>query len=179
MYKNLNIIKESSSINGIQSIYIEAFLNSMLKLTNDLLGFLFGGRFMIKEFRVNENEFAIPCIDSNGQERADIADMSDSQLSMISMIISFVLLHQASEYYNIIKLDEVDGNLDNTNRLQFATLINKIIEILNFHQCIIISHNNEIDLTNADMMLFRIEKREELANLVNSGANIVFNYNRG
>ena len=178
MYTKLQQIREYSSINGIQSVYIEAFLNSMLKLTNELLSLLFGGRFMIKEFRVNENEFSIPCIDSNGQERQDIADMSDSQLSMISMIISFVLLHQSSECYNIIKLDEVDGSLDNTNRLQFATLINKIIDILNFHQCIIISHNNEIDLTQVDMMLFRIDKREELTNLLSSGSNIIYCYNQ-
>lgn len=178
MFNKLQQVREYSSINGIQAVYIEAFLNSMLRLTNELLALLFGGRFMIKEFRVNENEFSIPCIDSNGQERQDIADMSDSQLSMISMIISFVLLHQSSECYNIIKLDEVDGSLDNTNRLQFATLINKIIDMLNFHQCVIISHNNEIDLTQVDMMLFRIEKREELSNLLSSGSNVIFCYNK-
>lgn len=174
LYNKLQMVKNYSSINGIQSIYIEAFLNSILKLTNKLLSLLFNGRFVIKEFRVNENEFAIPCIDYDGQERPDISDMSDSQLSMISMIISFVLLHQASGFYNIIKLDEVDGNLDNTNRLQFATLINQILDILNFHQCIIISHNNEIDLGQADMILFRIDKKEELSNLLNSGANVIF-----
>jgi len=133
---------------------------------------------MIKEFVVNESEFSIPCIDSNGQERPDISDMSDSQLSMISMIISFVLLYQASDLYNIIKLDEVDASLDNTNRLQFATLIGNIIGMLGFEQCIIISHNNEIDLTQVDMMLFKVEKREELSNILASGANIIFSYNK-
>lgn len=179
MYKKLQTLLFHSSPKGIQSIYIEAFMNSMLTLTNRLLQLLFNGRFMIKEFCVKENEFSIPCIDANGNPRDDIAEMSDSQLSMISMIISFVILHNASEYYNIIKLDEVDGNLDNTNRLQFAVLINQIIDILNFHQCIIISHNNEIDLSQADIMIFRIEKREELQYLINSGGNIIFNYNGG
>jgi DNA repair exonuclease SbcCD ATPase subunit len=182
-YNNLNMTLQKvlfySSTKGIQSVYIEAFMNSMLQLTNQLLGLLFNGRFMIKQFIVKENEFSIPCIDASGQERDDIAEMSDSQLSMISMIISFVILHKASEYYNIIKLDEVDANLDNTNRLQFAVLINKIIDILNFHQCIIISHNNEIDLSQADMAIFKIEKEEELRYLLNSGANVIFNYNSG
>ena len=177
MYKKLQTLLFHSSPKGIQAIYIEAFMNSMLTLTNRLLQLLFNGRFMIKEFCVKENEFSIPCIDTNGNPRDDIAEMSDSQLSMISMIISFVILHNASEYYNIIKLDEVDGNLDNTNRLQFAVLINQIIDILNFHQCIIISHNNEIDLSQSDIMIFRIEKREELQYLMNSGGNIIFNYN--
>lgn len=178
LYQKLQVIKEYSSIDGIQAVYIEAFLNSMLKTTNELLRLLFNGRFMIKEFIVNDSEFSIPCIDSNGQERQDISDMSDSQLSMISMIISFVLLYQASEFYNIIKLDEVDASLDNTNRLQFATLIGNIIGMLRFDQCIIISHNNEIDLNQVDMMLFRVEKREELSNLLSSGANVIFCYNK-
>lgn len=178
MNTNLQTLLYHSSPKGIQTIYIEAFMNSMLQLTNQLLQLLFSGRFMITEFKVRENEFSIPCIDNNGNPREDIAEMSDSQLSMISMIISFVMLHSASEYYNIIKLDEVDGNLDNTNRLQFAVLINKIIDILHFHQCIIISHNNEIDLSQADIMVFRMEKREELQNILSSGGNVIFNYNQ-
>ena len=96
---------------------------------------------------------------------------------MISMLISFTLLHKASETYNIIKLDEVDNNLDNENRLQFSLLINSVMDILNFHQCIIISHNNEIDLSSADMILLKIENQETLAYLNTSGANIIYSYN--
>ena len=110
--------------------------------------------------------------------RPDISFMSDSQLSMISMIISFALLHKASESYNIIKLDEVDNNLDNDNRLQFSVLVERIMAILNFHQCVIISHNNEIDLSNVDMIVFKIENPSTLASLMCSGANIIFSYHQ-
>ena len=178
MYKKIQVLRTSTSINGIQSIYMSVFMNSILQLTNELLHYLFRGNFILQPFVINETEFRIPCIDIEGNLRPDISYMSDSQLSMISMIISFVLLHKASEAYNIIKLDEVDNNLDNENRLQFSILINKLMERLNFHQCIIISHNNEIDVSHSDMIIFKIENQATLNSLINSGANIIFNYNK-
>lgn len=176
IYEKLQSLRHYTSINGIQTIYMSVFMNSILQTTNDLLQLLFSGIFTLQPFIINENEFRIPCIDVNGNVREDISFMSDSQLSMISMIISFALLHKASSIYNIIKLDEVDNNLDNVNRLQFSVLINQIMNVLNFHQCVIISHNNELDLSNTDMILFKIENKEVLQSLYNSGANIIFSY---
>lgn len=177
MYTTLQSLRHYTSINGIQTVYMTMFMNSILQSTNNLLQLLFSGRFVLQPFIINENEFRIPCIDIEGNLRPDISMMSDSQLSMISMLISFTLLHKASETYNIIKLDEVDNNLDNENRLQFSLLINSVMDILNFHQCIIISHNNEIDLSSADMILLKIENQETLAYLNTSGANIIYSYN--
>lgn len=177
MYSTLQSLRHYTSINGIQTVYMTMFMNSILQATNNLLQLLFNGRFVLQPFIINENEFRIPCIDIEGNLRPDISMMSDSQLSMISMLISFTLLHKASEIYNIIKLDEVDNNLDNENRLQFSLLINSVMDILNFHQCIIISHNNEIDLSNADMILLKIENQEILSYLNASGSNIIYSYN--
>lgn len=177
MYSTLQSLRHYTSINGIQTVYMTMFMNSILQATNNLLQLLFNGRFVLQPFIINENEFRIPCIDIEGNLRPDISMMSDSQLSMISMLISFTLLHKASEIYNIIKLDEVDNNLDNENRLQFSLLINSVMDILNFHQCIIISHNNEIDLSNADMILLKIENQETLSYLNTSGSNIIYSYN--
>lgn len=103
--------------------------------------------------------------------------MSDSQLSMISMLISFVLLRNSSNKYNIIKLDEVDDNLDNMNRIQFSILIEQIMIDLGFDQCLIISHNNELDLSNTDIVILKMESQEMIDSLYNSGGNIVFSYN--
>jgi energy-coupling factor transporter ATP-binding protein EcfA2/DNA-binding ferritin-like protein len=178
LFNTLQSLRHYTSINGIQTVYMSVFMNSILQTANQLLQLLFSGRFVLQPFIINEEEFKIPCIDSEGNLRSDISLMSDSQLSMISMIISFSLLHKASEIYNIIKLDEVDNNLDNMNRLQFSLLITKIMGALNFHQCIIISHNDEIDLSNVDMILFKIDNPTLLNSLVNSGANIIFNYNK-
>ena len=172
----INMFKKYSGINGIQTVYMEVFMNSILQDANQLLSLLFRGRFKLQPFVINENEFVIPCIDDNGNIRPDISLMSDSQLSEISMIISFVLLHKASDKYNIIRLDEVDDNLDNRNRLQFTILINRIMDILHFDQCVLISHNNEIDLSNADVIITKIEDTEHRRSIINSGANIIADF---
>lgn len=176
-YNKLQSLKKYTSVNGIQTVYMSIFMNSILQATNSLLQYLFNGRFSLQPFIINENEFNIPCLDSEGNLRPDISLMSDSQLSMISMIISFVLLNKASKIYNIIKLDEVDDNLDSTNRLQFSILIEQIMYTLNFDQCIIISHNNELNLANTDIIALRLENDEMINSIYNSGGNIIYSYN--
>lgn len=176
-YNEIQMIKKYTSIHGIQTVYMSVFMNSILNMTNSLLTLLFRGRFTLQPFIINENEFNIPCADSEGRVREDISLMSDSQLSMISMLISFVLLRNSSNKYNIIKLDEVDDNLDNMNRIQFSILIEQIMIDLGFDQCLIISHNNELDLSNTDIVILKMESQEMIDSLYNSGGNIVFSYN--
>ena len=176
-YNEVQMIKKYTSIHGIQTVYMSVFMNSILNTTNTLLRLLFGGRFALQPFIINENEFNIPCADSEGRVREDISLMSDSQLSMISMLISFVLLRNSSNRYNIIKLDEVDDNLDSMNRIQFSILIEQIMNDLGFDQCLIISHNNELDLSNTDIVILKMESQEMIDSLYNSGGNIIFSYN--
>lgn len=177
LYYKLETFRKYSSVNGIQTIYMEVFMNSILTTANSLLTYLFKGEFTLEPFIINDKEFRIPCIDIEGNLRDDISLMSDSQLSMISMIISFALLNKASENYNIIKLDEVDNNLDNYNRVQFASLIEDIMVKLNFSQCILISHNNELDLSNTDIILFKCTDEEQKNLIQSSKANIIYNFN--
>ena len=176
-FNELQMLKKYTSIHGIQTVYMSVFMNSILQETNNLLRYLFGGRFALQPFIINESEFNIPCADTEGRVREDISLMSDSQLSMISMLISFVLLKKSSDNYNIIKLDEVDDNLDNINRIQFSILIEHIMSGLGFDQCLIISHNNELDLSNTDIVVLKLESQEMLDSLYNSGGNIIFSYN--
>lgn len=176
-FNELQMLKKYTSIHGIQTVYMSVFMNSILQETNNLLRYLFGGRFALQPFIINESEFNIPCADTEGRVREDISLMSDSQLSMISMLISFVLLKKSSNNYNIIKLDEVDDNLDNINRIQFSILIEHIMSGLGFDQCLIISHNNELDLSNTDIVVLKLESQEMVDSLYNSGGNIIFNYN--
>lgn len=177
LYNSVQQVRFYSSINGIQTKYMAVYMNDILKDTNQLLEILFNGSFSLQPFIINDNEFRIPCIDMEGNIRPDISLMSDSQVSMISMLISFALLHKASKHYNIIKLDEVDNNLDIVNRLQFSKLIYNILDILRFEQCIIISHNNELDLSNTDMIMLKITNDEYVRLLHDSGANIIYDYN--
>ena len=98
--------------------------------------------------------------------------MSSSQIGMISMILSFALLHHSSTKYNIIKLDEIDGPLDYTNRVYFTDVLNSIMDIMHTEQCIMISHNTELQIDNSDVILL---KHDETNSDYNRG-NIIWSY---
>ena len=89
---------------------------------------------------------------------------------MISMILSFTMLYQSSTKYNILKLDEIDGGLDTDNRLRFVELLDKQISMLNAEQCFLISHNNEINFNNVDIIQLK-QAGEELLS-----GNIIYKY---
>ena len=79
--------------------------------------------------------------------------MSSSQVSMISMIISMVLLKQSSSKFNIVRLDEIDAGLDTNNRIQFVNTCIELIKILELDQVIMISHNMmELNSINIDLI---------------------------
>ena len=114
-YTKLEKIKYySSPSTGIQTLFIQLYMNKILSNVNTLLSLLFNGEFVIQPFIINENEFRIPCMGS-GLLHDDISSMSTAQKSMISMILSFAMLYQSSTNYNIIMLDEIDGGLDTSN----------------------------------------------------------------
>ena len=177
MFEKLEMVKESTSINGIQADIMKIQMTELVNMINQLAAMMFGARFILQEFNINQYEFNIPIYDKiTNQSRPDISMMSNSQLSQLSMIISFVLLYNSSKKYNIIRLDEVDNNLDNDNRYRFFNLINTIMDILHFDQSIIISHNYELDLTNCDIIITKIENVELYNSVLNSGGNIIANF---
>lgn len=155
-YQKVETIKYycSPSKDGIQNVFIELYMHTTLQLTNEILSMLFNGEYMVGDFVINDKEFRIPVYGS-GLPNDDISSMSNAQISMISMIISFVMLHQSSSLYNIIKLDEVDAPLDSTNRLQFTFVLEKIREILGVEQTIMITHNNETNYGDASLIIFK------------------------
>ena len=154
-YEFIEVLKRySSPTTGIQLIFMELYMGKIISLANELLSFLFQGQYSIQPFVINESEFRIPCF-GGGYINDDISSMSSSQISMISMILSFALLHNSSTKYNIIKLDEIDGPLDYNNRMYFMEVLNKIMDIMNTEQCIMISHNSELQVDNSDVILLR------------------------
>ena len=180
LYDKLEQVKYATSVNGIQAEIIDIKMNEIVSSINTLAGMMFGGRFELQKFSVTSDTFAIPFLDKEtGLLRPDLSMMSNSQLSQFSMIISFVLLHNASQKYNIIRLDEIDNNLDTDNRLNFFELINTIMDILGFEQCVIISHNNELDLSACDLMITRLQNTEQYYSLINSGANVIADFMKG
>lgn len=142
-YERIEAIKYYVSPNtGIQTIFIGAYMNDIMVKANELASCIFDGEFVIQPFVINETEFRIPCLGS-GLMNDDISSMSTSQICMLSMIISFAILANASTDYNILKLDEIDGGLDTENRIQFITLLGNLISMVGCEQCFLISHNME------------------------------------
>ena len=146
-------------------------MGKIIALANELLGLLFQGQFAIQPFVINETEFRIPCL-GNGYLNDDISSMSSAQVSMISMILSFSLLHHSSTRYNIIKLDEIDGPLDYNNRLFFIDVLNNIMNIMGTEQCIMISHNSELQVDNSDVILLK----HDTSNTDYMRGNIIWSY---
>lgn len=159
----------SASSTGIQLVFMDIYMHDILNLANELLQYLFEGRFVIQPFSINEDEFRIPCL-GNGFMNDDIKSLSNGELSMVSMIISFSLLYQSSTKYNILKLDEIDAPLDNTNRMQFLFVLDKLIDILESEQCIMISHNTELDTNDVDVIVLRTSSNENIK------GNVIYNF---
>lgn len=171
-YEFIETIKYySSPTTGIQLVFMELYMGKIISLANELLGLLFGGQFVIQPFVINDSEFRIPCLGS-GYLNDDISSMSSSQIGMISMILSFALLHNSSTKYNIIKLDEIDGPLDYNNRTYFMDVLNRIMSIMGTEQCIMISHNTELQVDDCDVILLRHDPN----NTDYARGNIIWSY---
>lgn len=155
-YTLIETIKKYSSPTkgGIQTLFMKLYMDKTLEMSNQLLSFLFGGVMELLPYKIDENEFKIPCRNSiTSIVNDDISSCSTAEQSMISMIMSYVLMSQSSTKYNIMKLDEVDGNLDQENKSAFPTTIRRIMKLLFVEMCIIITHSSEMDLSNADLIL--------------------------
>ena len=163
----------SSPTTGIQLVFMQLYMGNILTISNQLLAYLFGGQYQLQPFIINEDEFRIPCM-GNGYLNDDISSMSSSQLTMISMILSFALLSVSSTEYNVIKLDEIDDPLDEPNRMAFAQLLDSIMDIMHTEQCIMISHSSEMITNNADIILLR---SDGLAS-IDTDANIIWDYSK-
>jgi len=151
-YSLLDRIKYySAPTTGISTVYIEIYMNNILNNANALLGTLFDGEFMLQPFVIDENEFKIPCIGS-GLPHDDVSSMSSAQRSMISTIIQASMLMASQSKYNILKLDEIDGALDSSNRSGFSNIIDRFMTMLNCEQIFIISHNSELDTSSMDII---------------------------
>lgn len=159
----------SSPTTGIQLVFMDLYMSKVISMANELLALLFDGNFVLQQFVINESEFRIPCC-GNRIMNDDISSMSTAQICMISMILSFAFLFHSSTKYNILKLDEIDGALDTNNRLGFVNVLNQLCQILHTEQCIIISHNDEFDTSEADIILLKHSHPETVT------GNIIYKY---
>ena len=172
-YDLIEIVKKYSSPtkSGIQNLFIQVYMGQTLNIANSLLRMLFNGTLMIDDYVINDKEFRIPCRSLESPiVNDDISSCSTAQKCMISMILSFALLQQGSTKYNIIRLDEIDGVLDQANRAMFINVLQEIMSILDVQNCIMISHSSEAILEDADIILLSPVDSE-----IPKG-NIIFSY---
>lgn len=176
-YNYVNILRKYSSPTqgGIQSLYMSLYMNKTLDLSNQILSMLFNGQYRILDYIINENEFRIPFIGA-GMMVDDISSGSTSQKCIMGSIISMVSNSSASPIYNIALLDEVDGGLDQDNRMIFADTILKAADILNIDQLVSISHSIEASINNVDVILLSNNQNyiDQFAN-----SNIIYMYEGG
>ena len=170
-YKILETIRYySSPTTGIQLVFMEMYMGKVIQIANNLLNMFFNGQFTIMPFVINEGEFRIPCA-GDGIVNDDISSMSSAQIAMISMILSFSFLYNSSTKYNILKLDEIDGPLDSNNRIMFIDVLNNVMNMMGTEQCIMISHNTELQAEDSDIILLKSSENNDY----NRG-NIIWKY---
>ena len=154
-YSIIEMLKKYSSPTkgGIQTIFMQLYMDKTLNMSNQLLQMMFGGELQLLPYVINENEFRIPVQNlSTNLITDDISNCSTSEKCMVAMIMSFILAFQGSNIYNIVRLDEIDGGLDQYNRSIFPQILNNIMGILNIDQCIIVSHASESDMSDVDII---------------------------
>ena len=173
LYTQIEKIHYYSSPNtGISSMYVSIFMNKILSTANELLSYLFGGEFTIQNFIITPDSFTIPII-GNGLLHDDISSMSSAQKAMISLIVSFAMMQQTSSTYNVVTLDEYDGCMDQFNRGAFVQLLNRLMDLIGSEQAFIISHNNEIDVSECDIIALKNTSNEFI------GGNVIWDYRKG
>ena len=155
---------------GIQLMFANVYLNKILMNANQLLANLFGGIFNILPFVITPDEFRIPIAVQGGINHDDITSMSSAQIAMISMIISISMLSQVSTKMNIIVGDEIDASLDTENRRIFFDILLMLMDMVNSHQCFLISHNSEYTQNNCDVIWLRHNEA------INENGNVIFDY---
>lgn len=171
-YNMIEILKKHCSpTSGIQTLFIDLYMGKTLDLANQVIDMVFNGQFKLLPFVISPTEFSIP-FSANGLPVNDISFGSTSQICMMGMAINLVLLYQASTKYNIATLDEIDGGLDNNNRMKFIPAVYKISDILGIDQLFIISHSLELELNNVDRIILKTDDTE-----IPEG-NILYNFNQ-
>lgn len=170
-YEKIDTLKYyCSPTTGIQLLFANMYLSKILDNANRILQGLFGGIFALLPLIITETEFKIPVAVNGGLNHDDITSMSSAQISLISMIISISLLSQTSSKLNIIVGDEIDAPFDSENRREFISILYQLMSLVCASQCVLISHNSEIPLSECDIILLKSD------NDVISEGNIIWSY---
>lgn len=138
---------------GIQSEYVKLYMNNIICDCNQLLQYMFNGDIKLMVPVINEKQFSIPFIGPNGIIVPDISNGSTAQKCMIGLVFACIAMVRSSTKYNIPRFDEIDGGLDQHNRITFINVLNQVLDFMECEQCIICSHNTEFDTQNTTRLI--------------------------
>lgn len=175
-YNKVEVIKKYSNPTkeGIQKLFVDIYMGQTLSIANRLLSMFFGGKLKLLKYDISDNQFRIPCAsEESSLINDDVSSCSGGEKSMLAMVLSSALLQQSSTSYNILRLDEIDGTLDQSNRAMFIEVLSIIIEELGIDNCIMISHASESSLDNVDVICLNIDE------LTQPRGNIIYSNIKG
>ena len=167
-YKDLSYIQEAvSTKKGIPVIYMKKYLGKIQKTANNLLKLIYDDNLQLGKFKVDNETFEIPYI-KNGTKISDVKYSSQSELSLMTMALSFALANNATGIYNILLLDEIDAGLDENNRSAFLKMLYMQMNALNAEQVFIISHNltQMINIPMDVIKMTDIDMKSKLQNII-------------
>jgi DNA repair exonuclease SbcCD ATPase subunit len=144
-FDEMEIIAESlSSRKGISLLIIKLYMEEVKMSTNELLDIIYRGDLEITDFDISDNDFNIPYVKSN-MRVSDVRYASQGEKAFLSVALSFALMKQSMDKYNILLLDEIDATLDTHNRAVFIHILERQLDMIDAEQCFMITHNNMFD----------------------------------
>lgn len=174
MNKVIILNKVCSPKIGYPAWVIKSYLNELTIKTNSDLGEMWGSGLRIKEFKLDESTFSI-VMNKGEEEIPDASICSRGETSTLNMTISLAMLEMNidSNGYDVIRLDEVDDALDEKRRHSFIRVIKDRIDQIGCNTCAIISHNDEFEDAECDVILL---KGSHLSDEKLMNKNILYKY---
>lgn len=161
IYDDMVFIKDAlSSKKGIPLHYMSLYLGNTEEITNELLAIAYDNDIYIDKFNITPTEFSIPFY-NKGTLIRDVKYASQGELSFLSIALSFALATQAMTKYNIMLLDEIDGPLDNSNRVKFISVLENQIDRIHSEQNFLITHNDMFSGYPVDIIDLSFENNNE------------------
>jgi DNA repair exonuclease SbcCD ATPase subunit len=153
-YGTLSLLVEAlSPTKGIPLVFINSYLEKTKFIVNELLSLAYGDDFEV-DFVLNQSDFLIR-IRAGENIKEDIKEASQGEVALTTISLSLALIQQSIEKFNILTLDEIDGPLDESNRQNFITILNKQVDSMGIEQVFVISHNNAFDSEDMDLIMLR------------------------
>lgn len=160
-YDNMSLTKQAlSASKGIPTIIVKHYLRDTVDITNDLLDIAYHGNIVLGDFNIDADEFTMP-VYNRGAELPDVKLLSQGELALTSVALSFALVSQSLNGYNIMSLDEIDGALDTDNRRNFIMIMERQIERIDSEQNFMITHNDAFSSYPVDIIDLSEEHSKE------------------